>query len=510
MLLKIVILAFCSVLLGNQLQAAASRPIGDATFLSAGAEGPAREAFTAFREGRHAKAVELAKPLAEKGDPSALFLIGYSYETGQGLDASRDSALENYRKAAATGHQDATHRLSLILLASGDQGARTQALAQLEQAAAANPAVAGRILGEAWLRGLVAKEPDLDKTVLWWAKAAEAGDLPAMLLLASLYDGQLGFPANKDETKSLALYTRAAELGNGPAMAALGSRLLSGGEQIRNEQKGREWLKRAIEKKEYSAYLALGDFEKNLKRDAAAAFAAYESGRNAGQVDCMLRSADAFLEGDGTVKDPIRGMEVLESAAKAGSSVAHYRLAAIRLKAEPPDLLAGYRHLLVAASGGVRNAQYDLALFYLAGKLSALDATAGVAWLTLAAHGGHAEAQFTLAVLYLEGRGVRKSLGNAGQLYSLAANQGHAGATFAIAQFHGRGLGIPTDLPKAWALATLAVERGDDAAKAYADEIDTKLNDPQRAAARRVLEDIKSGKTALDVQVRPPGGHPER
>ncbi len=52
-------------------------------------------------------------------------------------------------------------------------------------------------------------------------------------------------------------------------------------------------------------------------------------------------------------KDADRGMDVLESAAKAGSPVAHYRLAIKRMAAEKPDMLLCYGHLLVAASGGV-------------------------------------------------------------------------------------------------------------------------------------------------------------
>jgi hypothetical protein len=504
MLMKITLLSLCSVLLGAQLQAAVSLPVGDSSAsLPAEAEGPAKEAMQAFKEGRHAKAIELAKPLAEKGNADALYILGYAHETGQGIEASRDKALENYRKAAASGHKDATYRLSFILLASEDEAERTQAREALEKAAKDDPAVAGRILGEAYLRGVLSKEPDFDKTVFWWTQASNAGDVPSVLLLARLYEGQLGFGDKKDSTKALEFYSKAAGLGSAPAMVALGSRLLNGEEKNRNEKEGREWLKKAIDKKENSAYLALGDFEENVKKDPKAALAAYERGRDAGQVDCMPRTADAYLEGKGTEKDPDRGMDVLESAAKAGSPVAHYRLAAKRLNAEKPDLLTGYGHLLVAASGGVVDAQHDLALLYISGKLAAQDAAAGVAWLTRAAQGGHGQSQFTLAGLYLEGSGVQRNIANAGQLYSLAANQGHAGATFALAQLHGKGIGTEINLTKAWALATLADERGEKSAKAYADELNAKFTDVQRAAAKQELEDIKSGKAPAKPADKP-------
>lgn len=492
---KITLLSLCSVLLAAQLQAAVSLPVGDSSAaIPAETEGPAKEALQAFKEGRHTKAIDLAKPLAEKGNADALYILGYAHETGQGIEASRDKALDYYRKAAAAGHKDATYRLSFILLASEDEKERTQAREALEKSAKDDPAVAGRILGEAYLRGVLSKEPDFDKTVFWWSQASDAGDVPSVLLLARLYEGQFGFADKKDPKKSLDFYSKAAGLGNAPAMVALGSRLLNGDEKVRNEKEGREWLKKAIEKKENSAYLALGDFEENVKKDQKAALAAYERGRDAGQVDCMLRTAEAYIEGKGIEKDADRGMDVLESAAKAGSPVAHYRLAIKRLSEEKPDMLLGYGHLLVAASGGVIDAQHDLAVLYISGKLAAQDAAAGVAWLTRAAQGGNAQSQFTLAGLYLEGNGVQRNLNNAGQLYSLAANQGHGGATFALAQLHGKGIGTEANLPKAWALATLADERGDKSAKAYATELEAKFDDKQKAAAKQELADIKSGK----------------
>jgi TPR repeat protein len=98
---------------------------------------------------------------------------------------------------------------------------------------------------------------------------------------------------------------------------------------------------------------------------------------------------------------------------------------------------------------------------------------------------------------------VPRNLNNAGQLYSLAANQGHAGATFALAQLFGKGIGTKPDPVKAWALATLAEERGEKDAKTYANEIASKFDDTQRAAARKELEDIKAGKSSKPADAPP-------
>jgi uncharacterized protein len=142
-------------------------------------------------------------------------------------------------------------------------------------------------------------------------------------------------------------------------------------------------------------------------------------------------------------------------------------------------------------------AQNELGLLYLSGKLGIADSPAGVAWLTRAAQGGNAQAQNNLATLYERGiGGVQKNIENAGQLYSLAANQGHGPATLALARLLNEGIGTKPDPVKAWALATLASERGEKEADALVKEIAVKLDEKQRAEAVKELENIKSGKAA--------------
>lgn len=484
--------------LTSSIQAAVSLPSDNSAALPAEVEGPAKAAMDAYKEGRHAKAVELATPLAEQGNAEAQYLLGFASETGQGMEQSKDKALEYYRKAAAGKHKDAVYRLSFILLASEKEEERDQARQALETAAKDDPAVAARILGEAYLRGMLTPAPDPDKAIFWWKRAADAGDVLSVLLVARFYEGQFGFPELKDAKESLANYAKAAGLGNAGAMAALGSRLLSGEEKTRDEKKGREWLKKAIAAKEYSAYLALGDYEENVKKDLKAALAEYERGKDAGQMDCMLRTADFYLEGKGTEKDVDRGNSLLRKAAEAGNPVANFRVAAQLLSAEKPekaDLLTGYAHLLAAANGSLPEAQNELGLLYLSGKLGIADSPAGVAWLTRAAQAGSAQAQNNLATLYERGiGGVQKNIENAGQLYSLAANQGHGPSTLALARLIYEGIGTKPDPVKAWALATLASERGEKEADKLVKEIAVKLDEKQRAAAVKELEDIKSGK----------------
>lgn len=478
------------------LRAAVSLPAETMAATPTAAEGPAKEAMDAFAAGRHSKAVDLAKPLADEGNADALYLMGFAYESGKGVEADRSKAVEYYRKGADRKHKDSIYRLSFILLASEKEDERNQARLALETAAKDDPTVAARILGEAYLRGLLTPTADPDKAIFWWQQAADAGDVPSLLLIARFYEGQFGFPELKNPEKAIAAYAKAAGFGNVGAMAALGSRYLSGDEKIRDEKKGREWLKKAIEGKEYSAYLALGDYEENVKKDLKAALAEYERGKDVGQIDCILRTADFYIEGKGVEKDNTRGLALLQKAAEAGNPVASFRLAVQALSGEKPELLTGYGYLLAAANGNLVEAQNEMGLLYLSGKFAGTDTIAGIAWLTRAAKAGYAQAQNNLATLYERGAGTEQSLENAGQLYALAANQGHGPATLALARLINEGIGTKSDPVKAWALATLAQERGDKDATKLLDVISAKLSTEQKVEAKKQLEDMKSGKAA--------------
>lgn len=460
------------------------------------AEGPAKAALDAFRNGEHDKAVALAGPLAATGNPEALYLLGFAHESGRGAEPSKDKAVEFYTKASAAGQKDAVYRLAFIYLASEKEEERNKARELLETAAKTDPMVAGRVLGEAWVRGRLSKEPDFEKARQWWTSAADKGDVPSIMLVARLYEGQFGFPDKRDGKKALEFYKKAADLGDPVAMTSLGSRLLNGPEEYRNEKEGREWLKKAVEAKEYSAFLALGDFEENVKKDPKAALAAYEKGKDVEQVDCTIRAAEFYIEGKGTEKDVERGTRLLETAAKAGSAQAHLRLAISVFAGEKPDLAKGYGHLVSAASGGIVEAQNELGLLYLSGKMGGADAPAAVAWFTRAAQGGYAPSQNNLATLFERGAGVQQNLQNAGQLYALAAQQGHSAATFALARLHAQGAGIQKDLSKAWALASVAADRGEKEADTFAKELEKKFDKDQLAAAKKYLAEMKAEKPA--------------
>lgn len=120
---------------------------------AAKAGSPAEAARKAFESGDHAEAVKLARPLAEKGDADAIYLLGFAHETGQGAEASSKKAEEYYRKGLEKNHGDSAYRLAFLLMSSKDKTSIFEAQAILEKQAIRDPAIAGRILGEAFLPG---------------------------------------------------------------------------------------------------------------------------------------------------------------------------------------------------------------------------------------------------------------------------------------------------------------------------------------------------------------------
>lgn len=468
------------------------------------AETPAGKALQIFVDGDHKKAVELAMPLADRGDPLALYIMGFASETGQGTEASSAKALEYYRKGAAANHPDSIYRLAAILISSGQKDRVEEGRQMLEKQAAIYPAVSGRILGEAFLTGALTGEPAPETAVSWWKKADEAGDVPATFMLARFYDGQFGHASFRDAELAYDYFLKAAEKGDPASMVALGSRLLNGDVVKRDEQKGTGWLNKAIESKEFTAHLVLGDYFENEKKNLKSALSSYTLGAEAGQTDCMVRAAAFHLEGKGTDKDKGRGIELLEKAAKANNPQAHLMLAAQILGEEKADFTKGYTHLLSASNGGLALAQNELGLLYLSGKLGVADVPAAASWFTLAAKGGLASAQNNLAALYERGAGVEQSFDKAGQLYSLAAQQESGSATLALARFHAAGLGTKVNRELAWALANLAVERGEkENAEALIKEIEKDFNKEQLAAAKKELEKIKAEQPAKKAADKP-------
>lgn len=120
---------------------------------------------------------------AERGDPTAQYLLGSLYEHGQGVPQSLQEAIKWYRKAAEQGNPDA--QFSLALACMFGQGT----------------------------------PQSYEDAVVWFSKAAEQGNPAAQFNLGVAYAGGTGVPQSSEEARKW--FQKAADQGFAPAKEIL-------------------------------------------------------------------------------------------------------------------------------------------------------------------------------------------------------------------------------------------------------------------------------------------------
>lgn len=133
----------------------------------------------AWVAGDYPKAVAEWRGPAAAGDPDAQFNLGQAYKLGRGVPADNAAALEWYKKAATSGHEQAQATLGLQLFQSGKR----------------------------------------DEAIIWLKKAADQGEPRAQYVVGTAYFNGDSLP--KDWVRAYALMTRAKAAGIGAATTSL-------------------------------------------------------------------------------------------------------------------------------------------------------------------------------------------------------------------------------------------------------------------------------------------------
>ena len=147
--------------------------------------------------------IRLYKMVAEKGDADAQYVLGYCYESGEGVEQDYAEAEKWYRKAAEQNHAGAQCGLGY--------------LAQ-----------------------------DYAQAVRWYRKAAEQNHAEAQYALADCYYRGDGVPQNMVE--AVQWYLKAAEQGNADAQYRLGMCYWDGRGVVKDEAEAKKWQDKAREK----------------------------------------------------------------------------------------------------------------------------------------------------------------------------------------------------------------------------------------------------------------------
>lgn len=109
-----------------------------------------RDGIQSWQRGDYASAVEIWRPLADKGDADAAFNLGQAYRLGRGVTLDLAAAQTWLDKAARLGHLDAQTTLGLLLF---DSGNRQAAMRWLKQAADRGEPRAMLVYGTALFNG---------------------------------------------------------------------------------------------------------------------------------------------------------------------------------------------------------------------------------------------------------------------------------------------------------------------------------------------------------------------
>jgi TPR repeat protein len=171
------------------------------------------------RKHEFGKAIELWKPLADRGNAVAQFSLGWMYEHGHGVAEDQAQAETWNRKAAEQGYPAAQYNVGVMYENGyGHPRDEEQAIAWYRKAAEQGYALAQWEVGEMSAQGRgIAK--DEAQAIVWFRKAAAQGDVDAQVSLGMAYF--LGRGVQENRGQAAHWFALAAQKGYGSAVSKL-------------------------------------------------------------------------------------------------------------------------------------------------------------------------------------------------------------------------------------------------------------------------------------------------
>lgn len=184
-----------------------------------------------------------------------------------------------------------------------------------------------------------------------------------------------------------------------------------------------------------------------------------------GDKEAQYQLGQAYIYGDGVVKDQKEAVKWFRLAAEQGLADAQSRvgdLYSVGFGGLPESVLEAVKWWAKAAAQGYAGAQHSLGCVYAEGSVEGLpkDMTLAVKLYRQAAEQNFPEAQFSLGICYDNGDGVPKNAMEAMKWYQLAAVQGHAEAQFFLGYGYENGHGLPKDEAEAVKWYRRAADQG--------------------------------------------------
>lgn len=196
------------------------------------------------------------------GNEQAEFNLGKMYYTGEGVTKNYAMAVSYLSKIAEAGNPTAQEYMGYIY----EKGDTSYGI-----------------------------NPDVNKQMYWYEKAAQNGDVNAQLKLANAYNAGLG--VKKDPKKSFDYYYKAAEKGNQDAIKVIVSRYAKGNGVKKNNNLAMVWFEKVNEAEQLN--FADNMFYSNKTLGALM----YLNLSAKGNTQAIKKAAMCYLKGDGVKKD---------------------------------------------------------------------------------------------------------------------------------------------------------------------------------------------------------------
>ncbi len=155
------------------------------------------------------KAITFFEAAAAEGETYAMNSLARLYAAGEGVAQDKDKAIDLFLQAAAQGNTYAYNNLGYLL---AEDGEADRALPLFQASAEAGDVYGYNNMGYAYQRG-IGVEPDLDRAIEWYERAARGGQPNAPINLGFIYrDGGPGVEA--DLQRAAFWFAEAARGGN--------------------------------------------------------------------------------------------------------------------------------------------------------------------------------------------------------------------------------------------------------------------------------------------------------
>lgn len=182
---------------------------------------------------------------------------------------------------------------------------------------------------------------------------------------------------------------------------------------------------------------------------------------NRGEVMAQLLLAKKYTQGEGVRQDHPEAVKWLRKAADVGDPKAQTMLGAAytRGMGVGVDDRVAQNWYLLASMQDYADANFMLGMRYIAGAEGRLPIPdKGVELLKRAADQGLADAQVNLGIYYLQGKVVPKDFAMALKLFKTAASDGSSAAFAVLGVMHESGLGVKQSNTAAWMWTSLSLQ----------------------------------------------------